>query len=84
MTRVLNQTEALFYRRHGTAPPASVARPISSTGSTLATGMPDFFEEESARYRALSPTDLQSAAARYLPATRRVELSVVPAPPAGK
>ena len=42
------------------------------------TGMPDYFEEDLGRYRTLSATDIKSAIARYLPASQRVELSVVP------
>ena len=41
--------------------------------------MPDFFEGDLARYRALSASDLQSAVERYLPRDRRVELIVMPA-----
>ena len=41
------------------------------------TGTPDFFEEDLARYRALSPRDLSDAALTYLGADR-VVLSVVP------
>jgi len=83
MMRVLNQTEASFYRRmERTAGFGGKADQLN--GYFVATGMPDFFEEDLARYRALSPADIQSAAARYLPATRRVELSVMPATPAGK
>jgi zinc protease len=40
-------------------------------------GDPDFFEEDLARYRALSPSDLQAAAGRWL-GPGRVALSVVP------
>jgi len=83
MMRVLNQTEASFYRRmERTVGFGGKADQLN--GYFVATGMPDFFEEDLARYRALSPADIQSAAARYLPATRRVELSVMPATPAGK
>ncbi len=42
------------------------------------TGNPDYFEEDLARYRAISPEDLSSAVRRFLPADRRVELSVIP------
>ena len=38
--------------------------------------MPDYFEEDLARYRAISPDDVQSAAKRFLPKDRRVELIV--------
>ena len=42
------------------------------------TGMPDFFEEDLSRYRALSAEDIRSAVVRYLPRDKRVELSIVP------
>jgi zinc protease len=41
------------------------------------TGNPDYFEEDLARFRSLSPDDLQAAAVRWLGAGR-VALSVVP------
>ncbi|MGH9349946.1 MAG: M16 family metallopeptidase [Vicinamibacterales bacterium] len=44
----------------------------------FASGNPDFFAEDLARYRALTPTDIQAAIRRWLPADRRVELVVVP------
>ena len=43
----------------------------------FSTGNPDYFEEDLARYRALSPSDLQAAAARFL-GSGRVLVSVVP------
>ena len=43
-----------------------------------ATGNPDWFNEDLARYRALSPSDIQAAAQKYLPPDRRVELVVMP------
>ena len=43
-----------------------------------ATGDPDYFNEDLSRYRALSPRDIQAAAAVLLPPDRRVELTVVP------
>ncbi|MGI5844438.1 MAG: M16 family metallopeptidase [Candidatus Xenobium sp.] len=42
------------------------------------TGNPDYFEEDLARYRAISPEDLRSVVRRFLPADRRVELYVIP------
>jgi zinc protease len=42
------------------------------------TGNPDYFEEDLARYRALSPQDVRAAAQRFLGSGRLV-LSVVPA-----
>jgi zinc protease len=75
MTRALNQFEASFYRR--------MERTGSFGGKAdqlnayyVATGMPDYFEEDLARYRAISPDDVQSAASRFLPKDRRVELIV--------
>ena len=44
----------------------------------MSTGDPDWFNEDLARYRALSPSDVRAAAAAFLPAGRRVELTVVP------
>jgi len=83
MTRVLNQTEASFYRRmERTAGFGGKADQLN--GYYVATGTPDYFEEDLARYRALSPADIQSAAVRHLPLTRRAELTVVPAAPSGK
>jgi zinc protease len=42
------------------------------------TGNPDFFNEDVSRYRARSETDVQAAVLRWLPADRRVELTVLP------
>jgi zinc protease len=47
------------------------------------TGDPDYFTEDLARYQVLTPSDVQAALRTYLPGDRRVELSVVPGPPAG-
>ena len=55
----------------------SAARPTSSTPTTSAPGNPDYFEEDLARYRALAPSDVQAAAARFL-GPGRVLVSVVP------
>jgi len=43
-----------------------------------ATGDPDYFNEDMARYRSMSPSDVRAAAARFLPKDRRVELTVLP------
>ncbi len=42
------------------------------------TGDPDYFNEDLARYRSMSPSDVRAAAAKFLPLTRRVELTVMP------
>jgi len=79
MTRALNQIEASFYRRmERTGSFGGKADQLNSYYT--ATGMPDYFEEDLARYRAISPTDIQAAVQHYLPKDRRVELSVVPEP----
>jgi hypothetical protein len=44
----------------------------------VATGDPDFFAEDLARYTSLSPSDVQSAIVNWLPKDRRVELTVQP------
>ena len=46
----------------------------------MATGNPDYFAEDLGRYQALDVTDVQAAIRRWLPAGRRLELSIVPAP----
>jgi zinc protease len=46
-------------------------------GYLFSTGNPDFFEEDLARYRALSPVDVQAAARQFLH-EGRVALSAVP------
>ena len=42
------------------------------------TGDPDYFQEDLARYLAITPADVQRAVATYLPLGRRVELTVKP------
>jgi len=76
LERFRNQTESRFYDR---------LERIGGFGGKadllnnyyFATGDPDYFEEDLARYRALSPKDVQAAALRFLGANR-VVLSVVP------
>jgi zinc protease len=76
MTRALNQIEASFYRRmERTGSFGGKADQLN--GYYVATGMPDYFEEDLARYRGISPDDVQAAVSRYLPKDRRVELTVV-------
>ena len=78
LSRAQNQVEAEFYR--------GMERVGGFDGKAdqlnryyTYTGLPDFFEGDLARYRALSASDLQSAVERYLPRDRRVELIVMPA-----
>ena len=75
--RAINQVEASFYNR------MESAGGFNGKGNQLnayytATGNPDYFNEDLSRYRALSARDVQSAAAFWLPAGRRVELTVEP------
>jgi len=76
--RAINQIEASFYNR------MENVGGFSGKGNQLnayytATGDPDYFNEDLSRYRALSASDIQAAAAFWLPANRRVELTVEPA-----
>lgn len=75
--RAVNQIEASFYdnmERVGGF--YGVADQLNSY--YVETGDPDYFNEDLARYRSLDPSDIQAAVRRWLPADRRVELSVVP------
>ena len=76
MTRFLNRTEASFLDR--------LERVGGFGGKAdrlnayyFATGNPDYFEEDLARYRALAPGDVRAAASRFL-GSGRVLISVVP------
>jgi len=77
--RALNQIEASFYNR---------MERVGGFGGTADqlnayytnTGDPDWFNEDLARYRSLSASDIRAAADAFLPAGRRVELTVVPEP----
>jgi zinc protease len=75
--RALNQIESSFYN--------SLERVGGFSGKAdqlnnyyTGTGNPDWFNEDLARYRALSPTDIRAAVQAFLPRDRRVELTVVP------
>ena len=64
VTRAVNQIESSFYNR---------MERIGSFGGKAdqlnayytATGTPDYFEEDLARYQALSPNDIQSAVSTF-------------------
>jgi zinc protease len=75
--RSVNQIEASFYNRMervgGFGGKADQLNHYYTD-----TGDPDWFNEDLSRYRAMSPTDVQAAAQAFLPAGRRVELTVVP------
>jgi len=76
LARFKNQTEARFYDR---------LEKVGGFGGKadrlnqyyFYTGNPDYFQEDLARYRALSPTDVSAMAQTYL-GRGRVVLSVVP------
>jgi zinc protease len=75
--RAINQTEASFFARmERVGGFGGLGDQLN--GYFVQTGDPDFFAEDLARYRALSPDDVQAAVVRHLPRGRRVELSVVP------
>ena len=75
--RAINQIESSFYSRlervggfYGKAD--QLNRYYTDTGN------PDWFNEDLARYRAISASDIRAAVQEWLPADRRVELTVVP------
>jgi zinc protease len=75
--RSLNQIEASFYNRmERVGGFGGKADQINAYFTQ--TGDPDWFNEDLARYRALAPSDVRAAAARFLPLDRRVELTVEP------
>jgi zinc protease len=77
LQRSLNQIEASFYNRMERVGGFGGKADQLNAYSTE-TGNPDWFNEDLARYRALSPTDVRAAAESFLPRGRRVELNVVP------
>lgn len=73
--RVRNGFEAGFFNR---------LEQVADTADEMnayytATGDPNYFGKDLARYRRLQPADIKTAVERWLPADRRLELSVVPA-----
>jgi zinc protease len=75
--RALNQIEASFYgAMESVGGYAGKADQLNAYYAS--TGDPDYFAEDLARYRALTPSDIQAIAQRFLPQDRRVELVVMP------
>jgi zinc protease len=75
--RALNQIETSFYDR------MERVGDFGGLGDQLnayyyAAGNPGYFNEDLARYRALTAADITAAAARFLPLDKRVELIVEP------
>jgi zinc protease len=75
--RALNEIEASFYRQMERVGGFN-GKAEQMNAYYFAGGDPDFFAEDLARYRSLTPSDVQAAIRRWLPADRRVELVVVP------
>jgi zinc protease len=78
--RAMNGREAQFYRRLERVAGFG-GRADQLNAYYTETGNPDYFEEDLGRYRALDARAVQAAILRWLPANRRVELSVVPQTP---
>jgi zinc protease len=72
--RARNSIEASFYSNIETV--AGKADQLNAYFT--ATGNPDYFAEDLGRYQSLAPDDLQAAIKHWLPADRRLELSIVP------
>ena len=77
LERSVNQIESSFYNRMERVGGFG-GKADQLNGYYTATGDPDFFNEDLARYRALSVSDVRAAAAQFLPLDRRVELTVEP------
>ncbi len=75
--RAINQFEASFYRRLERVGGFG-GKADQLNAYYVAGGGPDYFAEDLARYTSLAPTDVQAAMAGWLPADRRVELTVEP------
>jgi predicted Zn-dependent peptidase len=78
IVRALNTFEASFYDRMEQVGGFNGKADLLN-GYYTATGNPDYFNEDLARYRALTASDVQAFAREYLPLDRRVELIVEPA-----
>jgi zinc protease len=75
--RALNQIEASFFNRmERVGGFGGKADQLNAYYTN--TQDPDWFNEDLARYRSLTVSDIRAAADAFLPATRRVELTVVP------
>jgi zinc protease len=77
LERSVNQIESSFYNR------MERVGGFGGKGDQLNayftfTGDPDWFNEDLARYRALSVGDIRAAAAEFLPLDKRLELTVEP------
>jgi zinc protease len=75
--RAFNQIEAAYYSRLERVGGGG-GKADQLNAYYMHTSNPDWFNEDLARYRALSPSDVRAAADAFLPLDRRVELTVVP------
>ncbi len=82
LERAVNQAEASFYTRMERVGGFG-GKADQLNGYFVATGNPDFFNEDLSRYLALDPNDIQAAVRRWLVADKRVEMAVVPASSSG-
>jgi len=77
LERSVNQVEASFYDRMERVGGFG-GKADQLNAYYTSTGDPDWFNEDLARYRALSVGDVSAAAAQFLPLDKRVELIVEP------
>jgi len=77
LERSVNQVEASFYNRMEHVGGFG-GKADQLNAYFTATGDPDWFNEDLARYRALSVGDIAAAALQFLPLDKRVELIVEP------
>src|SRR3954463_15689275 len=78
LERSVNQIEASFFNRMERVGGFG-GKADQLNAYFTATGDPDWFNEDLARYRALSVGDISAAAAQFLPLDKRVELIIEPA-----
>jgi zinc protease len=77
--RAVNQFESSYYSRLERVGGFG-GKADQMNGYFIRTGDPDYFNQDVARYRSLSPADIQAVALTFLPEDRRVELTVAPEP----
>jgi zinc protease len=80
LERSVNQVESSFFNRMERVGGFG-GKADQLNAYYTATGDPDWFNEDLARYRALSVGDVSAAADRFLPLDKRVELVVEPEKP---
>jgi zinc protease len=78
VARAINQFESSFYDQMERLGGQHGGKADQMNSYYLKTGDPDWFNEDLARYRSLSPSDIQAAISAFLPLDRRVELVVMP------